>query len=149
MPILLNTKPTRALSEAKRMSMAQVMVAPMPTAAPLMAPMMGFLQSNMAKVTLPPESRTPSTISGSFCLSCMSFSVGCRCSFKPNTLPSMLRSMPAQNARPAPVTTMARTSSSSLARLNAWISSCDISTVNAFICSGRFSVRVRMCSATS
>ena len=44
-PILLNTKPMRACSEARRISIAQVMVAPMPTAAPLMAAITGFLQS--------------------------------------------------------------------------------------------------------
>ena len=45
MPILLNTKPTRAFSETSRISIAQVMVAPMPTAAPWMAAITGFLQS--------------------------------------------------------------------------------------------------------
>ena len=45
MPILLNTKPIRACSEARRISMAQVMVAPIPTAAPLIAAITGFLQS--------------------------------------------------------------------------------------------------------
>ena len=45
MPILPNTKPMRALSDARRMSIASVIVAPMPTAAPLIAPMTGFAQS--------------------------------------------------------------------------------------------------------
>ncbi len=115
MPILLKTNPTRVFSQANRISMAHVMVAPMPTAAPLIAPMMGFLHSYMASTTLPPESRTPLTISSSSSFSCISCSVGRICVFKPNTLPPTPKSMPAQKALPAPVTTITPTSSSSLA----------------------------------
>ena len=39
-----NTKPIRARSEASRTSMGRVMVAPMPTAAPLIAPITGLVQ---------------------------------------------------------------------------------------------------------
>ncbi len=44
MPRRPNTKPIRACSEAMRMSIGSVMVAPMPTAAPLMAAMTGLVQ---------------------------------------------------------------------------------------------------------
>nr|WP_202626968.1 hypothetical protein [Steroidobacter agaridevorans] len=79
----------------------------------------------------------------------MSSSVGRSDSSNPNTLPGADKSMPAQNALPAPVTMMARTVSSPLARWNASINSFAISGVNAFICSGRCSVSVRMPSLTS
>jgi hypothetical protein len=42
MPILLKTKPTFVRSQTTRISIAQVIVAPMPTAAPLIAAMIGF-----------------------------------------------------------------------------------------------------------
>jgi len=59
------------------------------------------------------------------------------------------RSAPAQNARPAPVTTMARMPSSLFARSNASIISVIIVPVNALSFSGRLSVMVRMLSLTS
>ena len=58
MPRWENTKPNRAFSEAMRMSIASCMVTPMPTAAPLMAPMTGFRHLKMRSVTWPPPSRT-------------------------------------------------------------------------------------------
>ena len=79
----------------------------------------------------------------------MSASVGVSDSSSPNGLPSTLRSMPAQNARPAPVTITARTSSSALTSTNVASSSSAISTVNALSCSGRSSVTVRTPSSTS
>lgn len=79
----------------------------------------------------------------------MSATVGRSVSSRPNTLPSTDRSIPAQNARPAPVTTTARTASSSLARRNAATSSSAISTVNALRLSGRFKVSVRIPSSTA
>ena len=42
MPRRAKTKPKRAVVEAMRMSIGSCMVAPMPTAAPLIAPMTGF-----------------------------------------------------------------------------------------------------------
>jgi len=50
-PILPNTKPIRAFSDASRTSIASVIVAPMPTAAPLIAPITGFLQAKILSVT--------------------------------------------------------------------------------------------------
>ena len=55
-----NTNPIRAFVEASRRSMARVMVAPMPTAAPLIAAITGLGRAWMARVTRPPVSRTPS-----------------------------------------------------------------------------------------
>lgn len=54
-----NTKPMRAASDATRMSMASVMVAPIPTAAPLIAAMTGLGKAWIARVTRPPVSRIP------------------------------------------------------------------------------------------
>jgi len=47
-PILPKTKPIRVFSEAKRISIASVSVAPIPTAAPFIAAITGFLQLKMA-----------------------------------------------------------------------------------------------------
>ena len=44
-PRRLNTKPIRAADEARRMSMGRVMVAPKPTAGPLIAAITGFLSA--------------------------------------------------------------------------------------------------------
>ena len=57
MPSRPKTKPIRAVVEASRRSMASVMVAPMPTAAPLIAAMTGLGSAWIASVTLPPVSR--------------------------------------------------------------------------------------------
>ena len=141
-PIRPKTKPIRAFSEAIRTSIAQVIVAPMPTAGPLIAAITGLGQSKIASVTRPPVSRRPRWISGSSSRSRMSAGVGCSDSSSPNTLPSTERSIPAQNARPRPVTTTARTASSRPARPNASTSSSAISTVNALSWSGRSSHRV-------
>ena len=65
MPSRPKTKPIRALVEASRMSIASVIVAPMPTAAPLIAAITGLGSSWIARVTLPPVSRTPCSMSGS------------------------------------------------------------------------------------
>ena len=116
MPRRPNTKPMRAFSEAKRKSIGSVMVAPMPTAAPLIAPTMGLRQANIASATRPPVSRTPRWIAGSSRRSRMSCRVGDWLSSSPKTLPPVDRSMPAQKALPAPVTTITRTASSTLAR---------------------------------
>ena len=55
-------------------------------------------------------------------------------------------SAPAQNARPAPVSTMTRTSSSAAAASMAWRTSRSITGVHAFIRSGRFKVMVAIFS---
>jgi hypothetical protein len=59
------------------------------------------------------------------------------------------RSAPAQKPPPAPVTMMARMSSSLSAASKAAISSCCICPVKALSFSGRFKVMVRICSETS
>ena len=61
-PRRLNTKPIRACSLARRMSIGSSIVAPMPTAGPLMAAITGFRQLKMRKVTRPPPSRTDSSL---------------------------------------------------------------------------------------
>ena len=60
MPSRPKTKPIRALVEASRRSIASVIVAPMPTAGPLIAAITGLGSAWIASVTLPPVSRTPS-----------------------------------------------------------------------------------------
>ena len=64
-PIRPKTKPIRAWVETSRMSIASVMVAPMPTAAPLIAAITGLGSAWIASVTRPPVSRTPSWYGGS------------------------------------------------------------------------------------
>jgi hypothetical protein len=58
-------------------------------------------------------------------------------------------SAPAQNARPAPVSTMPTTSGSASARETAWRTSAPIACENPFNVSGRFSVMVATGSSTS
>ena len=129
----------RALVEARRRSIARVIVAPMPTAGPLIAAMTGFGSAWIARVTLPPVSRIPSYASRS---ARSSSGVGRMVSSSPKTLPSADRSIPAQKARPAPVTTTARTASSRASvRKNSW-SSRAIVRSNALSWSGRLSVSV-------
>ena len=115
------------------MSIGSVIVTPTPTAAPLKAPITGFLDSKMRNDTMPPPSRgTPASV---------------WMSLPPleNVFPPAERSAPAQNARsPDPVTITARTSSSASVRSNASSSSFIIVPVNAFIFSGRCSVIVAM-----
>ena len=57
MPRRANTKPKRAAVDAMRMSIGSCIVTPIPTAAPLMAPMIGFRLLYMRKVVVPPPSR--------------------------------------------------------------------------------------------
>ena len=61
MPRREKTKPMRASVEARRMSIGSVMVAPMPTAGPLIAPMTGLSDLKMRRVTRPPPSRIASS----------------------------------------------------------------------------------------
>ncbi len=112
MPNRPKTKPILAVVEARRRSMASVIVAPMPTAAPLIAAITGLGRACTARVTRPPVSRTPSWKGASVRCSRRLSGVGSALSSRPNTLPSAERSIPAQNAVPAPVTTTARTASS-------------------------------------
>jgi hypothetical protein len=65
MPSRPKTKPIRAFVEASRRSIARVIVAPMPTAGPLIAAITGFGSAWIASVTRPPVSRTPSWYGGS------------------------------------------------------------------------------------
>ncbi len=61
-PRRAKTKPMRASSEARRTSIGNVIVAPTPTAGPLIAPITGFVQEKMRSVNWPPLSRgTPPT----------------------------------------------------------------------------------------
>jgi hypothetical protein len=53
-PRLANTKPIFADAQAMRMLAGSVMVIPTPTADPLMAAMVGFVQLCIASETLPP-----------------------------------------------------------------------------------------------
>lgn len=120
------------------MSIGSVIVTPTPTAAPLMAPITGFLHSKIRNDTMPPPSRgTPTSV---------------WMSLPPleKVSPPEPRSAPAQNARsPDPVTIATLTSSSASMRSKASISSCIIVPVNAFIRSGRCNVIVAMPSVTS
>jgi hypothetical protein len=65
-PRRANTKPKRALSDASRMSIGNVMVAPTPTDGPFTAAITGFVHRKMRSVTNPPSSRcSPSRSSSS------------------------------------------------------------------------------------
>ena len=57
-PRRAKTKPIFASSAARRTSMGSVIVAPTPTAGPLMAAITGFFESNTRSVNWPPLSRT-------------------------------------------------------------------------------------------
>ena len=99
-PRRVNTKPIFAALEIRRISIARVMVAPIPTAGPLIAPMIGLLHLNIRSVTVPPPSRRN--------LDCESVLN------EPslNVSPPPDKSAPAQKPRPEPVITTARTLSS-------------------------------------
>ena len=144
MPRRAKTKPKRAVSDARRMSIGSVIVAPMPTAGPLIAPMIGFRQRNMRSVTSPPPSRCAPSLPV-----IPSRSASSRVSSESNVSPPLERSAPAQKPRPRPVTTTTRTSSSASTRSNACSSSNIIVPVNALSLSGRSSVIVATPSATS
>ena len=130
------------------MSIASVMVAPMPTAAPLIAAITGLGHAWIASATLPPVSRTPSWYGASVRWSRRSAGVGSASSSRPKTLPSADRSMPAQNARPEPVTTIARIASSVAAERKKCSSSRAMVTVNALRDSGRSRVSVQTPSSS-
>ena len=127
MPRLLNTKPTLPAAEIMRMSIGRHMVMPTPTAAPLIAATIGFRQLKIASEIESPGSR--------FCDAVPSFQT-----LKASLPPEI--SAPAQKARPAPVTTMARTSSIALTSWKKPISSLLITVLKALSLSGRFKVTV-------
>ncbi len=149
MPRRENTKPKRAVSLAMRISMASCMVAPMPTAGPLTAAITGLRQLKIASVTRPPPSRTYSALQSISVPSARMRSGRSVRFWESNVSAPDDRSAPAQNARPAPVTTMARILSSLSARENASINSLIIVPVKALSFSGRLSVMVRIWSLTS
>src|SRR5215213_9987988 len=134
-PRRANTNPSLASSATNRTSIGRVIVTPTPTAGPLIAAKTGLSDEKIRSDTVPPVSRGTAS---SVCTSRQS-----------NVSPPPPRSAPAQNARPAPVTMTARTSSSASEASNASMSSRPISAVNAFRRSGRLSVMVRTPSATS
>ena len=134
MPRLLNTKPMRALVDIKRMSIGKHMVMPTPTAAPLIAATIGFRQLKIASVI--------ESLASRFCGAAPSFQT-----WKAPLPPEM--SAPAQKARPAPVTTMARTSSIAFTRPKKSINSRLMAVLKALSLSGRLSVTVITPSARS
>ena len=99
-PILTNSMPNLASSEATMTSIGSIMVAPTPTQAPLTAAIRGFDERNRVI-----QSPTPSRRSA-------------RASSRPSPVIRALKlswmSAPAQKPRPAPVTTIAPTSGSLL-----------------------------------
>ncbi len=146
-PRRAKTKPILAVSAARRMSMARVMVMPMPTAGPLMAAITGLVHWKMRRVRRPPSSRCAATSRGGLASPDGEAAAAWAASSK--VLAPIDRSAPAQKARPRPVTMTARTSSSASARSNASSSSRNICGVNAFILSGRSRVMVRIGPSTS
>ena len=137
MPRFAKTKPNFAFVLAKRISIGNVIVAPTPTAAPLMAAMTGFFNSKMRSETSPPPSRTTPPLS---VMSLPPFS---------NVLPPLDKSAPAQKARPLPVMTRARMSSFPSTSSNATLRSRTIWLVKALSASGRCNVMVAIPSETS
>ena len=135
-PRRVNTKPIFAELEIRRISIANVMVAPIPTAGPLIAPMIGLLHLNIRNVTVPPPSRRNFD-----CESVLS-----EPSLKVPPPPD--KSAPAQNPRPEPVITTARTLSSASISSNTMCNSRIMVLVNALSFSGRCNVTVATPSAT-
>jgi hypothetical protein len=139
-PRRVNTNPNRADSAAIRTSIGSVIVAPMPTAGPLTAAITGLCSAAKGSEATPPQSRgTPPMVSGG---------VG-RSGRSGSKVDPPDRSAPAQNARPAPVTTSTRTSSSASAAAQTSPSSRAMSAVNVLSRSGRCRVSVATPSATA
>jgi hypothetical protein len=63
-PRRAKTKPIRASSAASRTSIGNVIVAPTPTAGPLIAPITGFVEAKIRSVNSPPLSRGTSAAPG-------------------------------------------------------------------------------------
>src|SRR5437588_2043987 len=119
MPTNPGTK--NAASDAMRTSHAQASDSPAPAHAPLTAAMTGFSSARMART--------------------FGWYVARRLSLTSGASPNSFRSWPAQNPRPAPVMTTARTSGSR-ASFSASRSAPCSARLNAFITSGRLSVIV-------
>ena len=118
-----NGKLSLAWSATMRTSIGSVIVSPTPTADPLMAPITGLRESKIRSTAMPPPSRGargggPSSAAPA------------RLSRLKVSAP-LLRSAPAQNARPAPVTMTTRTASSASVRSKAAQISRSIVPVNA------------------
>ena len=101
-PRLANTKPNLEFSLAILTSIGSSMVAPMPTASPLMAPIIGLVDLNSLRVRTPPASLTVLLVS--FFLS-----------VQLNESSPVDKSAPAQYLFPLPVKTIALISSFSSA----------------------------------
>ena len=134
-PTLTKLKTKRAVSAASAKSQASTNEQAMPATTPLTAAIIGFSRRSSASTTSAPCSvrwRPTSALRPS----------------RPGSL-MRLMSAPAENARPAPVSTITRTSSSSSACATSSGSRSFISGSSALSCSGRLSVIVAMPSATS
>ena len=112
MPRRAKTKPKRASSLAMRMSIGSCIVTPTPTAGPFTAAITGFRHSKIASVSRPPPSRTRSSLQSTVSTGPASRSLRAGLVVASKVLAPPERSAPAQNARPAPVTITAPTSSS-------------------------------------
>ena len=99
MPRRAKGKAYFALLDPIRISIGQSIVAPIPTAAPLTAAIIGVSHSKTARFKMPPASRIiPSCVTGTLST--------------PELPKPSLISAPAQKARPAPVKTITRTDGS-------------------------------------
>ena len=134
-PSFTNIWENLACGDARRMSQSSAKSIPMPTAAPLTAAIVGLRHSRniCASGVIPGRTSLSHSRVASMRGSPHAFST----------------SSPAQNARPAPVTTTARTSASRSTSANASMSCSPISKVAAFNRSGRLSVTVATWSTTS
>ena len=138
--------PNRAVSEANRRSQYSAITSPSPTTGPLIAPMTGFPTAGKYEYFLRKSARTLSSGAAPLLRSACSRPFSSRpCSA--TELKSDM-SAPAQNPRPAPVSTITRTPSSRSASSMASRTSRSIVAVHAFSLSGRFNVMVATRSAT-
>ena len=149
MPRRTKTKPKRASVDAIRISAGKSMVTPMPTAGPLTAAITGFREEKILSVTRPPVSRAASSPRSGATSGSVGGAGRSRRAIRSNVAPPAARSAPAQNARPAPVTMIARTESSASAWSKAAMSSRAMSSVKALSFSGRLRVMVRTSSEVS
>ena len=132
-PIFEKTTPRRAVSEAILRSVANARLQPTPTASPLMLPSTGlgsrcsrrmqrFARSRMSPPPSPGKDGA--------------------CALRRSSLDGGFRSAPAENPRPAPVITTARTASSASISLSMHSMSRNIPQVSALRAAGRLSVRL-------
>ena len=134
--------PIRADSPTKRRSQQHAKLNPAPAAGPLTAAMMGTSHSANA-VAMLTEPMGPPSRSMRSCREVVGASPSLFC-----LRPIALTSAPAQNARPAPVSTTARTASSWEARWSASSNCARMASLNEFILSGRF-MAISMTPASS